>query len=112
VRGILDGHIVLKRSLATANHFPAIDVLESVSRLTREICTPEELAVVSNARDLLALYRKNEDLINIGAYTKGTNPRIDLAIEKYESLARFLRQPFHEKVSRQSSFEQISAILK
>ena len=112
VRGILDGHIVLKRSLATANHFPAIDVLESVSRLTRELCTPEELAVMSKARDLLALYRKNEDLINIGAYTKGTNPRIDLAIEKYESLARFLRQPFHEKVSRQSSFEQISAILK
>lgn len=112
VRGILDGHIVLRRALATANHFPAIDVLESVSRLTREICTPQELAVMSNARDLLALYRKNEDLINIGAYTKGNNQRIDLAIEKYESLARFLRQPFGEKVTRQSSFEQISAILR
>lgn len=112
VRGILDGHIVLKRALATANHFPAIDVLESVSRLTREICSPGELALMSNARDLLALYRKNEDLINIGAYTKGNNHRIDLAIDKHESLAQFLRQPFGDQVSRSSSYEQIEAVLK
>ncbi len=112
VRGILDGHIVLTRALATANHFPAIDVLESVSRLIRDISSPEEVEVVSKARDLLALYRKNEDLINIGAYVKGSSPRIDLAIEKQEALNTFLRQNVGEQLSRATSFEEIAAILK
>lgn len=112
VRGILDGHIVLSRALATANHFPAIDVLESVSRLIREVCTPEEVAMASNARDLLALYRKNEDLVNIGAYTKGSNARIDQAIEKQELLKGFLRQNVEETVSRQSSYQQLKELLK
>lgn len=112
VRGILDGHIVLTRALATANHFPAIDVLESVSRLVREVSTPEQVDLVSNARDLLALYRKNEDLVNIGAYTKGNNARIDLAIEKYDDLNGFLRQQVAEKVTRAESFDQIAALLK
>jgi flagellum-specific ATP synthase len=111
VRGILDGHIILTRALATANHFPSIDVLESVSRLIREVSSPEEVDLVSNARDLLALYRKNEDLVNIGAYTKGNNARIDLAIEKNEKLRRFLRQSVDERVSRASSFDQLRALL-
>jgi flagellum-specific ATP synthase len=112
VRGILDGHIVLTRALATANHFPAIDVLESVSRLVREVSAPGEVDLVSNARDLLALYRKNEDLVNIGAYTKGNNARIDLAIDKYEALNRFLRQKVEDKMTRADSFAQIAAVLK
>jgi len=112
VRGILDGHIVLTRALATANHFPAIDVLESVSRLIREVSSPAEVESVSNARDLLALYRKNEDLVNIGAYTKGNSARIDLAIEKHEALNQFLRQNVQESVPRASSFQQIGALLK
>ncbi len=91
-RGILDGHIVLSRALAQANHYPAVDVLQSVSRLVRNVCNEEQQELVSEARDLLALYRKNEDLINIGAYTPGTSPRIDRAINKHESLRRFLRQ--------------------
>jgi len=112
VRGILDGHIVLARSLATANHFPAIDVLESVSRLVREVSSPEEVNLVSNARDLLALYRKNEDLVNIGAYTKGNNARIDLAIDKNDAINRFLCQKVEEKMTRLDSFAQIAALLK
>ncbi len=112
VRGILDGHIVLSRALATANHFPAIDVLESVSRLVREVTTPEQGGRIGNARDLLAVYRKNEDLINIGAYTKGNNARIDHAIEKYDALNQFLRQKVDEKVTRIESFERLAALLK
>jgi flagellum-specific ATP synthase len=112
VRGILDGHIVLTRALATANHFPAIDVLESVSRLVREITTPEQVDMVSNARDLLALYRKNEDLVNIGAYARGNNARIDIAIEKHDALNRFLCQKVEEKQPRAESFAQLAALLK
>jgi flagellum-specific ATP synthase len=112
VRGILDGHIVLSRALATANHFPAIDVLESVSRLVRDISSAWELEMIAKARDLLALYRKHEDLISIGAYAKGTNPKLDLAIEKQELLTRFLRQNVEERFTRSESFHGIEAILK
>ncbi len=112
VRGILDGHIVLTRKLATANHFPAIDVLESVSRLSLDISTPDELAAVSTARDLLAIYRENEDLVNIGAYTKGANVRLDLAIAKHDSLARFLKQGVDEHCTRIETHEQLAEVLK
>ena len=112
VRGILDGHIVLTRKLATANHFPAIDVLESVSRLSLDICTREQLEAVSTARDLLALYRENEDLVNIGAYAKGASVRLDLAIAKHEPIARFLRQGVDERCTRAETFEQLNAVLK
>ncbi len=71
VRSILDGHIVLTRELATQNHYPAIDVLASVSRLDRDLWNPEQLALVSAAREALAIYRKNQDLINIGRLSGG-----------------------------------------
>ncbi|MCE9612514.1 MAG: FliI/YscN family ATPase [Chthoniobacter sp.] len=112
VRGILDGHIVLTRALATANHFPAIDVLESVSRLVRDITTEPEQETAGNGRDLLALYRKNEDLVSIGAYVKGTNPRLDLAIAKTPALNGFLRQPVTERVPRAAALQQLHAILQ
>jgi flagellum-specific ATP synthase len=92
VRSILDGHIVLARELATQNHYPAIDVLESVSRLTPELLTPEQLALSARAREHLALYRKNQDLISIGAYPAGSNPAIDEAIARQDLLRPFLRQ--------------------
>jgi flagellum-specific ATP synthase len=92
VRSILDGQIVLTRELATQNHYPAIDVLESVSRLTRDLTTPEQQQMASRARELMALYRKNQDLINIGAYPAGTNAAIDLSIHLQEPLKSFLRQ--------------------
>jgi flagellum-specific ATP synthase len=103
-RGILDGHIVLSRALAQANHYPAVDVLQSVSRLSRSVCTNGQLEIVSAARDLMALYRKNEDLINIGAYPRGSNPRLDRSIDKNEPITQFLRQKAEELFKRDHSF--------
>lgn len=111
VRGILDGHLVLSRHLAHFNHYPAIDVLESVSRLTRDICTPEEVNHAAQAREHLALYRKNEDLVSIGAYTKGGNPALDKAIALQEPLKQFLRQGVHEFTARAASFARIKSIV-
>ncbi|MAN38027.1 MAG: EscN/YscN/HrcN family type III secretion system ATPase [Opitutae bacterium] len=110
VRGFLDGHIVLSRKLANANHFPAVDVLRSVSRLDRAVCSAEEIAAISDARDLLSLYRQNEDLINVGAYVKNSNPKIDRAIEKFAHLENFLRQPYDRLVSREEAFAQLFRI--
>jgi flagellum-specific ATP synthase len=92
-RSILDGHIVLSRELATQNHYPAIDVLESVSRLTRDLLSEEQQELGGRARENLAVYRKNQDLINIGAYPTGSNASIDRAIQLQEPLRQFLRQP-------------------
>lgn len=92
-RSILDGHIVLTRELATQNHYPAIDVLESVSRLNRDLLTPEQLELAGLARENLAIYHKNRDLIHIGAYPAGSSPVIDEAIRLHEPLEKFLRQP-------------------
>ena len=96
VRSILDGHIVLTRELATQNHYPAIDVLESVSRLTRDLTSPQQQDLASRARETLAIYRKNQDLINIGAYPAGTNAAIDLSIHLNGPLRNFLRQSMDE----------------
>ena len=111
VRGILDGHIVLSRALATANHFPAIDVLESISRLSREVMSEDNLNLVGDARDLLAVYRKNEDLVNIGAYSKGTNPKVDRAVERQPGLMQFLRQNIAEKWPREQSLTELPKYL-
>jgi len=111
VRGILDGHIVLSRSLANFNHYPPIDVLESVSRLNRDICRPEEVELAARAREHLALYRKNEDLVSIGAYQKGANPALDQAIALQEPLRQFLRQGVQEQSARADSFARLKQIL-
>ena len=111
VRGILDGHIVLSRQLAHFNHYPAIDVLESVSRLTRDVCTPDEVALAARVREHLALYRKNEDLVSIGAYQKGANPALDQAITLQEPLRNFLRQGTHEHTARAQTFASLKQIL-
>lgn len=111
-RGILDGHVVLSRSLATANHFPAIDVLESISRLQRAICQKDELEMISKARDLMALYRKNEDLILLGAYNKGANARLDEAIARRESFLQFLRQGQEEQEAREGTWSKLRDTLQ
>ena len=111
VRGILDGHIVLSRTLAHFNHYPAIDVLESVSRLTRDICTAEEIALAGRAREHLALYRKNEDLIVIGAHQKGANAALDQAVAMHDPLRGFLRQGVYDHTPRPQSFAQLKKIL-
>jgi flagellum-specific ATP synthase len=111
VRGILDGHIVLSRALANFNHYPAIDVLDSVSRLSRDICLPGELEVAGRAREHLALFRKNEDMVTIGAYQKGASPALDQAVSLHEPLRRFLRQSVDEITPRAESFARLKQIL-
>jgi len=112
VRGFLDGHIVLSRKLANANHFPAVDVLRSVSRLDRAVCSEEEMSLISEARDLLAVYNQNEDMINVGAYVKNNNPKIDRAIDKNSGIQNFLRQKFDTLSSRDESFSQLRKVLQ
>lgn len=96
VRGILDGHVVLSRKLAHAGQFPAIDVLQSVSRVMPEVTTQAHQAAARKFRALLAAYREAEDLINIGAYVAGTNPTVDEAIHKIPAMKQFLRQSIDE----------------
>ena len=112
VRGFLDGHIVLSRKLANANHFPAVDVLSSVSRLDRSVCNEEELSLISQARDLLSTYHQNEDMINVGAYVKNSNPKIDLAIDKFTEIQDFLRQRFDALSKRENAFSELRTVLR
>jgi flagellum-specific ATP synthase len=111
VRSILDGHVVLSRDLATQNHYPAIDVLESVSRLNRDLLQPPQLELTAAAREHLAIYRKNQDLINIGAYPAGSNPAIDHAIALHEPLNKFLRQRVTEGFASAQSWSQLQQTL-
>ncbi len=110
VRGILDGHIVLSRELAAANHFPAIDILNSVSRLMPDITSVEHRNRAGKVRDLMATYRRSEDLINIGAYVSGSNPRIDQAIGAYRQITDFLRQDLYEHTGYIDTLEMLKAI--
>jgi flagellum-specific ATP synthase len=98
VRSILDGHVVLTRQLAHRSHYPAVDVLQSVSRLANEVSSPDVRAAEARLRELLAVYREKEDLISIGAYSPGSDERIDLAIELMPGIEGFLRQPLSEHV--------------
>ena len=92
VRAISDGHIILSRELASRNQFPAIDILQSLSRVMNKVVTREHRIVSSHLRDLMASYRENEDLINVGAYSHGSNPKVDKAITIYDDLMELMRQ--------------------
>ncbi len=111
VRGILDGHIVLDRALAQQNHYPAIDVLQSISRLTRDLCTEEQIEIAGRARENLAAYKRNADLINLGAYAPGSNPAVDTAIRLREPLEAFLRQRVSAGFSTQAGWEMLKSAL-
>lgn len=111
VRSILDGHIVLSRAIAARNHFPAIDVLNSASRVMRDIVSPRHLELAGKAREVLARYAEGEDLINIGAYLKGSNAKIDFAISKIDAVNTFLRQNFSETDNLQHTIEQLGSLL-
>ncbi len=102
VRSIVDGHIVLTRSLAHKGHFPAIDVLQSTSRVMSQVTTPEHMEAAIRFREILATYHEAEDLIQIGAYKQGSSAKIDAAIRSIDGVNRFLRQ----KVGQSSEFEQ------
>lgn len=108
VRGILDGHIVLSRDLAARNHYPAIDVLSSVSRLISDVTSKQHRNCAGKMRDVLATHKGSEDLINIGAYAHGSNPKIDFALSKIDEVDGFLRQGVDER----SDFDSASASLQ
>ncbi len=111
-RSILDGHMVLSRSLATAGHFPSIDVLESISRVAPAITESNQRAAASTVRRLLAAYRDARDLIEIGAYVPGTNPDVDRAISLKESMDGFLRQDLHELTPASDAWSQLAALVE
>lgn len=110
VRGILDGHIVLSRKLAAQNHYPAIDVLSSISRLMPEIGDKKAIDKAGELRDVIATYKESEDLINIGAYQNGSNKRIDKSIVLIDDVNSFLKQGMNEHSSFNETMEKLLAI--
>ena len=108
VRSTLDGHVVLSRKLAERNHYPAVDILQSVSRLMVDITSQEQQQMAGKLREATAMYAEAEDLINLGAYASGSNPRIDEAITLREQILAFLRQG----ITEQSSFADTMAALQ
>ena len=111
VRSILDGHVVLSRALATAGHFPSIDVLESISRLTGAVTTPEQRAAATEMRRLLAAYRDAKDLIEIGAYVAGTSPLVDRAAAIREAMDGFLRQDLQDVGTASDAWAALNSLV-
>ncbi len=111
VRGILDGHIVLSRKLANSNHFPAIDINASISRLMSTVASEEHKKLASKIRDILSIYGKNEDLISIGAYKAGTNGPLDYAVSKIDKVNEFLTQDVNEAFSYEDTLNKMREIL-
>lgn len=112
VRSILDGHVALSRKLASKNQYPAVDILDSISRLMIDIKSPEDIALAGNVRELMAIYREAEDLINIGAYVKGSNPKIDRAITKIDAINDYFKQGIREKVDHAEAVIQLKEIIE
>ncbi len=110
VRSILDGHIVLSRAIAAQNHFPAIDIMPSVSRVMNEVVSPEHLKAAQQMRQLMAVYRDAEDLIHIGAYVKGSSAKIDESIQKIDSINEFLCQGIYEVDTYEETEEKLIKI--
>jgi flagellum-specific ATP synthase len=111
-RSILDGHIVLSRPLAARNHFPAIDILNSISRVMPVITSPEHRHLASRLRDTLATYQNAEDLINIGAYQQGSNPKIDEAITLLEPINTYLKQRRDERTTLDDTLDRLDKIFQ
>lgn len=111
VRSIVDGHIVLSRALAYKAHYPSIDVLASTSRVMNAVASPEHLKMAQKFRENLAIYKEAEDLINIGAYKTGSNPRIDKAVALIDSINAFLRQRIDEKADMTATLRELQSIL-
>ncbi len=112
VRGIIDGHIVLSRKIAMRNHYPAIDVLGSISRLMNDITSKDQTEAAGKIRNLLSVYDANYDLVNIGAYKSGTNPALDQALLKIDSINGFLQQKVDGKFTFQESVDLMKAIVR
>src|SRR5690606_12653739 len=112
VRGILDGHIVMSRALAEKGHFPAVDVLQSVSRLAPELTDPQQRALAARAREVLGTYRDVQDLIQVGAYVRGSDPKVDEAVGVVPALETFVKQPVTEATPVGQSWARLAAVLK
>lgn len=110
-RSILDGHIALSRRLASAGHFPTVDVLESISRVAPAVTTPEQQQLATQLRRLLAAHRDAKDLIEIGAYVTGTNPLVDEAVMRHDAIDAFLRQGMGEVSRPGEAWEQLALLL-
>lgn len=111
VRGIIDGHIILSRKIAMQNHYPAIDVLGSISRLMSDIVDEEQVEAAGTMRNMMSIYEKNSDLINIGAYKGGSNQTLDQAITKMDGINNFLKQKVDQKVFYHESVELMKAAI-
>ena len=111
-RAILDGHIVLSRELAEAGHYPAIDIESSISRALHSIATDEHKQLITRFRQIYATYRHHRDLIAVGAYQSGSNPRVDEAIALWPSILEFLRQPQGDRVDHETSIKALSELLQ
>jgi F0F1-type ATP synthase alpha subunit len=111
-RSILDGHLVLTRELADRNHWPAIEVLQSISRLTRDLLTPAQLQLQGRARELLAIVRQNRDLVSVGAYVPGSQPILDEALALLPALEGFLRQDRTARYTLAEGWEGLANALK
>ncbi len=109
-RSILDGHIVLSRELAMHNHYPAIDILNSVSRIMNNITDRKHREYANRLKEVLAIYRKSEDMINIGAYVSGSNPRIDYALKMIDRVNGYLKQNIEEKIGLEASIKQLEEL--
>jgi len=112
VRGILDGHVVLSRRLASRGHYPAIDVLQSISRVMSDIVDPEVLKMASELREILASYQEVEDLITIGAYKAGQNPRVDKAVKLHDRVLAFLKQSADRPASLEECWRGMREIVE
>ena len=112
VRSILDGHVALSRKLAALNQYPAVDILDSISRLMKDVVSSDDVQLAAKVRKTVATYREAEDLINIGAYVKGSNPNIDYAIAKIEKVNSFFRQGIYELVDHADAVSQLQAIME
>jgi flagellum-specific ATP synthase len=111
VRAILDGHVVLSRDLAAQNHYPSVDILQSVSRLMIDIAPKAQQDAAGKLRELLATYRDARDLVNIGAYVKGSNPRIDWALEHLERVNAYLKQDMNEHTTYEETARRLVELL-
>ncbi|MBQ8475946.1 flagellum-specific ATP synthase FliI, partial [bacterium] len=112
VRGIVDGHIFLSRKVAEQNHYPAVDSLGSISRLMSAICDNEHKEAAGKMRNLLALYRENKDLIDVGMYQAGSNPRLDTAIELMPQINAFLQQRTTDIVSMDTTIQALKDMMR
>jgi len=111
VRGIIDGHIVLQRGIADRGRYPAINILRSISRSMPKCLTPEQAMLVQQGREIISTYEDMAELIRLGAYKRGSDPKVDTAIALYPALEKFLAQKPREHTTLEEGYQQLAAVL-